>query len=250
MKDMKEMQERVDKVHESIVKEEKVFNRSLTKTMLFYVAIVIILAGYTVYLNIKIQELATPRNLAITINSGIKNMIPRFTQNLKTEMEPNAKHAAKKSIGMIYSGIPYVKEMLKSQVNIYVNKIANDMEEEHMVKFEAVIDEALNKAIKNKDLAKDKNLGKAIATQISDDLDKELAKIIDKPFIDAIDKFRIETEALRTKPISKLTRKELAEKTFIATWIYLVNNKAPDKGIFSKVIQLVNETSKNLQDTI
>jgi hypothetical protein len=250
MKDIKEIQERIDKVYESIVKEEKVFSRSLTKTILFYLVIVVVMVGYTVYLNIKIHELATPKNLAITINNSIKNMIPRFSQNLKNEMEPRAKQAALKSVGLLHSGIPYIKEMLKSQINIYVDKMALDMEKEHMVKFESVIDEALIKVTKNKDLAKDKELGKALAAQLSSEMDKELAKIIDKPFIDAVDKFRLETEALRNKPTSKLTRKEFAEKSFIATWIYLVDNKAPDKGVFSKVIQLVNETSKNLQDAM
>lgn len=250
MKDIKEIKERIDTVYSSIAKEEKFFNRSLSKTLWFYLIIVVILIGHTVYLNIKINELATPTNLAITINSKIKSMIPRFTQNLKQNMRPQAKYAATKSVGILYSSIPYVKDMLKAQINLYVNKMADDMEKEHMPKFQAVIDDALTKVTANKDLAKNKDLGKALADQISSDIDKELAKIIDKPFIDAIDKLRVETEALRTKPLAKLTRKELAEKTFIVTWIYLVNNKAPDKGIFSKVIQLVNATSHNLQETM
>jgi len=250
MKDSKEIQARVDKVYNAIVNEEKVFKRSLTKTVLLYLFIAVLLIGNIVFLKVKILNEATPKNMAIVINTQIKDMIPKFTEGLKAGMEPQAKQAAEKSVGVLYSGIPYVKEMLKSQVNIYVNRMADDMEKNHMAKFESVIDEALNKAIEHKDLAKDKALGQAIALQISNDIDKELAKIIDKPFIDAIDKFCVETKALRTKPVSQLTRKEFAEKTFIATWIYLVNNKAPDKGMFSKVIQLVNETSKNLQDAI
>ncbi len=250
MKDPKEIQARVDKVYKAIVKEEQVFNRSLTKTILLYLFIALLLIGNIIFLKVKILNQATPKNMAIVINTQIRDMIPNFTQGLKAGMEPQAKQAAVKSVGVLYSGIPYVKEMLKSQVNIYVNRMADDMEKEHMAKFESVIDEALNKVTKNKDLAKDKGLGKAIAAQISSDLDKELAKVIDKPFIDAIDKFRLETEALRTKPISQLTRKELAEKNFIVTWIYLVNNKAPGGGVFNKVIQLVNETSKDLQDAI
>lgn len=250
MKDPKEIQARVDKVYKAIVKEEKVFNRSLTKTILLYLFIALLLIGNIIFLKVKILNEATPQNMAIVINTQIREMIPTFTEGLKAGMEPQAKQAAEKSVAVISSGIPYFKEMLKSQVNIYVNKMADEMENKHMVKFESVIDEALNKAIQNKDLAKDKDLGKAIASQISSDLDQELAKIIDKPFIDAIDKFRLETEALRTKPISQLTRKELAEKTFIVTWLYLVNTKTPEKGVFNKVIKLVNDAANNLQGAI
>ena len=250
MKSNKEIQAQIDSVCQTLVKEEKGFSRSLTKTIIFYLFIVLLLIGNIVFLNVKILSLATPKNLAIVINTKIKNMIPRFSQNLKNQMEPQAKEAAKKSVALIASGIPYAKEMMKAQINIYANKMADDLEKKHMAKFEAVIDDALNTVNKNKDMVKDKALGQALAKQISENLDKELAKIIDKPFIDAVDKFRVETDKLRTKPVSQLTRKELAEKRFIVTWIYLVNNKAPGQGIFNKAIQTLNDTAESLQGAI
>ena len=249
MKNSKE-QARIDAVCQTIANEEKVLRRSLTKTIMFYLLIVVLVIGNIIFLNVKILSLATPKNLAIVINTRIKNMIPRFSQNLKNHMEPQAKEAAKKSVNVLSSGIPYVKEMMKAQINIYANKMADDIEKKHMAKFEAVINDALDKVAKNKDMVKDKQLGKVLASQISADMDKELARIVDKPFIDAVDKFRKETDALRDKPASQLTRKELAEKNFIVTWLYLVNHQQTGDGIFNKVIQLANDTAESLKTSI
>jgi Na+/citrate or Na+/malate symporter len=74
MKDSKEIQARVDKVYNAIVNEEKVFNRSLTKTVLLYLFIALLLIGNIIFLKVKILNEATPKNMAIVINTQIKDI--------------------------------------------------------------------------------------------------------------------------------------------------------------------------------
>ncbi|MFA7231120.1 MAG: hypothetical protein WC071_07600 [Victivallaceae bacterium] len=239
---MKEMKERIEKVYNSMIKEEKGFVSSMNKTLIFYIIIIIVLGGYTVFLNIKIKELATPTNLAIAINTQVRNSIPRFAQQIKHQMQPGAKQMAYKSVEAVHAVIPQATEFAKNQINFYIDQLWEKVEREHLEKVQAIFDESLSVATKHKDIVADKNLGKALAETLSEHLDKEVSEIVNNSFLNAVDDLRNEIDKLRTKNPATLTQKENAEKMFILYWLSIVERGDTGGGIFADIISLTNET--------
>lgn len=238
---MKEIKERIESLYSSMRKGEKGFVSSMNKTLIFYLLIIVVLGGYVIFLNIKIKELATPTNLAIAINTQIKNSIPRFARQIKTQMEPSAKPMAYKTVESIHAVIPKATDFAKTQISFYVDQLCEEVEKEHLPKLQTIFDESLDSA-KLKDIIKDKDLGKALATELSERLDKEISEIVNGSFLNAVDDLRTEVDKLRTKTNATMTQKEYSEKMFIIYWLSIVERDNDDSGMFSDFISLANET--------
>ncbi|MHB9137876.1 MAG: hypothetical protein ACYC4Q_00565 [Victivallaceae bacterium] len=253
---MNNVNERIEKLYESVSKEEKNFSSSLNKALLLYIFIIIVLAGYTVFLNFKIQELATPTNLAIALNTRIKDSIPHFASQIKDQMKPGAKQLADKTVESAHALIPKAAEFAKTQIEFYVNDAMSQIEREHLVALQKIFEDAVDEAMKNKDLVKDKNLGKALASSITQKIDNELKDIINNELFNSVDKLRADMESLRAKPVQAMTKNEYAEKKFVVYWLYLVDNAKTGNSNFSNVLNTVtvaaekfcNKASNTLAD--
>ncbi len=236
---MNNANERIEKLYQSVTKEEKNFSSSLNKALLLYIFIIIALAGYTVFLNFKIRELATPANLAIALNTKIKDSIPHFASQIKDQMKPGAKQLADKMIESAHTLIPKATEFAKTQIEFYVNDGMTQIEKEHLQKLQKVFEEAVDEVAKNKDIVQDKNLGKALASGITKKIDDEMSEIINNELFNSIDKLRDDMEALRSKPVKTMTKSEYAERMFIVYWLYLVDNAELGDSNFSNVLNTV-----------
>ena len=237
--------ERIEKLYQAVSKEEKNFTSSLNKALGFYLVIIIILASYTVFLNIKIKELATPTNLAIALNTRVKDAIPLFTKKIKEQMKPGAKQLADKTIESVHALIPKSAEFAKSQIEFYVNDIMTQIENKHMVTLQKIFESSVDEAMKNKDIVQDKNLGKALASQITLKIDDELKNVINNEMLDAIDKLRTDIENLRSKPVKTMTKNEYAERSFLVYWLYLVNNVKTGESSFADTLSILTHASEN-----
>ena len=237
--------ERIEKLYQAVSKEEKNFTSSLNKALGFYLVIIIILASYTVFLNIKIKELATPTNLAIALNTKIKDAIPMFTRKIKEQMKPGAKQLADKTIESVHALIPKSTEFVKSQIEFYVNDVMTQIENKHLVELQNIFESTVDEAMKNKDIVQDKTLGKLLATQITAKIDDELKNVINNEMLDSIDKLRNDIESLRSKPVKLMTKNEYAERSFLVYWLYLVNNTKTGESNFADVLNIMTRASEN-----
>jgi hypothetical protein len=237
--------ERIEKLYQAVSKEEKNFSSSLNKALGFYLVIIIILASYTIFLNIKIKELATPSNLAIALNTKLKDAIPLFTRQIREQMKPGAKQLADKTIESVHALIPKSAEFAKTQIDFYVNDIMTQVENKHLVALQKIFEESVDEAMKNKDIVQDKTLGKALASHITQKIDDELKNIINNEMLDSIDKLRTDIEALRSKPVKLMTKNEYAERSFLVYWLYLVNNAKTGESNFSDVLNIVTRATEN-----
>ena len=237
--------ERIEKLYQAVSKEEKNFTSSLNKALGFYLVIIIILASYTVFLNIKIKELATPTNLAIALNTKIKDAIPMFTRKIKEQMKPGAKQLADKTIESVHALIPKSTEFVKSQIEFYVNDVMTQIENKHLVDLQNIFESTVDEAMKNKDIVQDKTLGKLLATQITAKIDDELKNVINNEMLDSIDKLRNDIESLRSKPVKLMTKNEYAERSFLVYWLYLVNNTKTGESNFADVLNIMTRASEN-----
>ncbi len=238
--------ERIEKLYQAVSKEEKNFVSSLNKALGFYLVIIIILASYTVFLNIKIKELATPSNLAIALNTKIKDTIPFFTKQIKEQMKPGAKQLADKTIESIHALIPKSTEFAKTQIDFYLNDIMSQVENKHLGVLQKIFESSVDEAMKDKDIVQDKNLGKALAAQITAKIDDELKNVINNEMLDSIDKLRMDIESLRAKPVKLMTKNEYAERSFLVYWLYLVNNAQPGESNFADVLNTLTRASENI----
>jgi len=237
--------ERIEKLYQAVSKEEKNFTSSLNKALGFYLVIIIILASYTVFLNIKIKELATPTNLAIALNTRVKDAIPLFTKKIKEQMKPGAKQLADKTIESVHALIPRSADFAKAQIDFYVNDIMTQIENKHMATLQKIFESSVDEAMKNKDIVQDKNLGKALASQITLKIDDELKNIINNEMLEAVDKLRADIEALRSKPVKTMTKNEYAERSFLVYWLYLVNNVKTGESSFADTLSILTRASEN-----
>jgi hypothetical protein len=228
--------ERIEKLYQAVSKEEKNFTSSLNKALGLYLVIIIILASYTVFLNIKIKELATPSNLAIVLNTKIKDTIPLFTRQIKEQMKPGAKQLADKTIESVHALIPRSTEFAKTQIDFYVSDIMAQVENKHLAVLQKIFETSVDEAMKDKDIVQDKTLGKTLASQITAKIDDELKNVINNEMLDSIDKLRMDIEALRSKPVKTMTKAEYAEKSLLVYWLYLVNNAQTGESNFANVL--------------
>lgn len=238
--------DRIEKLYQSITKEEKNFTSSLNKALGFYLVIIIILAGYTVFLNIKIKELATPTNLAIALNTKVKDAIPLFTKQIKEQMKPGAKQLADKTVESVHALIPRSAEFAKTQIDFYLNDIMSQVENKHLAALQKIFEATVDEAMKNKDIVQDKALGKVLASQITAKIDNELQNIINNEMLDSIDKLRTNIESLRAKPVKLMTKNEYAERSFIVYWLYLVNNAKTGESNFADVLNTLTRAAENI----
>lgn len=222
--------DKIEKLYDSVAKEEKSFVSSLNKALVFYLIVIIILSGYTIFINVKIKELATPTNLAVALNTKIKESIPNFARQIKDQMKPGAKQLADRTVESVQALVPRVTDIAKSQIELYVSELMTQVESDHLAAMQRIFEAGVDETLKNKDIIKDKNLGKALASHITGKIDEELRNIINNEFFNSMDKFRNDIDALRAKPIDKMTKKEYAEKMFIIYWISIVEQSKSDIG--------------------
>jgi hypothetical protein len=245
------LQEQINQLEKKLLKHEQNFKSSFRNTTIFYAVIIVVVLAYTTILNKKIKEAATPASVAVMINEKVAAAIPELRSQIKTQLEPSAKEAATKTVAMLHKITPYAKELVKSRINIYTDKIADKLEKEHLPAFEVALDRALTDVEKNKDIVKDHNLGKELSAHLIKELDKELAKIIDRPFMDALDKLTSDIEKLHSTPANELNKKQLAERKFIATWLYLINtDQNDDKGMLSNILEVITSATGKAEDSM
>ncbi|QSH40863.1 hypothetical protein P0136_11020 [Lentisphaerota bacterium ZTH] len=242
----KKTEDKIEQLCDAVAKEEKSLSSSLNKALIFYVVIVILLGGYTLFLNAKIRQLATPSNLACLVNGRIRDSIPQIARNLEGKLEPGAKQMALHTVKLAGDAIPKLAEIGKAQLDFYAVKIAEDVEHKHFKQFQGIFMHCLDEVAKNKDLLKDKNLGKAISADICKRLDAEVGNIIDSSFFKSIDDLKVQLDELRIKKVSRLTKRDYAEKMFIIYWLYLVNNKEAGKGLMGDLVTTINNTAEQL----
>ncbi|MCP3967679.1 MAG: hypothetical protein GY750_20665 [Lentisphaerae bacterium] len=246
----KDVKDKIEKLCDEVVKEEKCLSSALNKALIFYVLVIILLGGYTIFLNTKIRQLATPANLACLINERIRDSIPKLAQNVEAKLEPGAKQMAQHTVKLASDTIPKLAEIGKTQLDYYACRLAEDVEHKHFKQFQTIFMTCMDDVAKNKDMIKDKNLGKAISQDICSRLDKEVASIIDESFFKSVDDLKLQIDKLRLKKASRMTKQEYAEKMFIIYWLYLVNNKDLDKGVMGEVITTINKAAEQLRRKI
>lgn len=240
--------DKIEKLYDSVAREEKSFASSLNKALVFYLIVIIILAGYTIFINVKIKELATPTNLAIALNTKIKESIPNFARQIKDQMKPGAKQLADRTMESVQALVPRVTEVAKSQIELYVAEMMTEVENEHLVALQKIFEAGVDETLKDKDIIKDKNLGKALASHITGKIDEEIRNIINNEFFNNLDKFRGDIDALRVKPVAKMNKKEYAEKLFIIYWLCIVEQSKTDPGnsCFGDVISMSTKVMEDI----
>ena len=107
------LQKQIDELQDKLMKHEKNFQSSFKHTLIVYGIIIIIVLAYTTILNNKIKEAATPASVAVMINEKIAAAIPELRSQIQTQLEPSAKEAATKMVGLLHKVTPYAKEIVK-----------------------------------------------------------------------------------------------------------------------------------------
>ena len=156
-------------------------------------------------------------------------------------MEKNATLLAGKTVKSIYHIIPQATEMAKVQCDLLIEAQLDNVEATYMPKIRKELQASMEKIIAHKDLGKDKDLATALTTQVVDELDREIGKILGREFFNRLDTLTADVKTLRTKDVAKMTKREYAERMMIVYWLFMTDHGRTGDSVLASVLSTTTE---------
>ena len=238
---MSEIAKKVIALQEAVKKEAEKDAAAARRMLLVYAALVVFVAGYSLFLTTTIRREATPHALAILFLEQARESLPKMFDGVDTKMEKNAQVMATKTVQSIYHVIPQVTEMAKVQCDLMIDQQLDNIEATYMPKVKEHIKASMEGVIAHRDIGKNKDLAKALTVQVVEELDREAGVILSREFYSKIDDLTAEIKKLRVSKVSSLTNRQYAERMMIINWLYLTNHGRNGSGVMASLLSSTTE---------
>ena len=246
----KELTKKMEVLLARIEREDKRASKSFVVSMVCRIFITLLLVGSLTFIGVKFSELSQPANVAIALNEQVLATIPDVHVRLNKELPKQAKVLAASTVKQIHRVIPMLGDMLETHIESQFERVMDHYKSQREQVFENLCSKVIDKIKKDKDLVNDETLAKELATQLSNECNREAQEIINNAFFSEIDKLQARVEKLRSTPYKIMTRKQAAKKHLIVCWIYLIDNKKiDDESIVGNAASLLGEIGENFIST-
>lgn len=222
---MNPTENKLDQIVAALECEEKSIRFSYRLTLFGYTLLVLVVAGYSLWLSSRISKELTPKSAAMLLNSQVCDSLPDFRLKLKENMRPIAagivSHAAK-SVGEL---IPVASNLLKKQIEVSADSVMEGLEGEHISAIEKFCTDCIDEVLAKGESVTDAEIADALVIGAIDDINREMDKILTHEALAGITDLGQRLKTIREIPVEKASKQQYGEKMFIIYWLQLL-----DKG--------------------
>ncbi|MGE4563711.1 MAG: hypothetical protein AB7F32_02480 [Victivallaceae bacterium] len=221
----------LEKLEEILVKineEEKYYTAALRRTVIAYALLIVFIAAYTTWLTAKLQSEVTPKNVAMLINTSLKESLPTIRNNVRQMMVPAARDLASRTVQSALDMIPAGTKLIQNTVTETVDSMFNRFDQETITPMEEVILRNIDEVLANKDMVSNPELADILSKRVTASLQAELKKVVCNEAFSEIANLKLRLKTLLDTPADKLTFQQQQEKMFIIYWLAMIE-KAPLK---------------------
>jgi len=237
---------RLEALEKSAQEEFSKAKRGLTVTCIGYAVLFIVVVAYTTVAYKLITSWATPETISAMAITYAKDQLPLLKNEIGKQTKENAPVIADRLVSMVHSVIPQAENFAKTQIDMAVDTQLEKFRNEYMPELTLELKKTLKDAEKSAKPLTEPGASKEYADFFADTLDAELAKILDENAKKQMAWLRDELGVLKSKPASRMTAKELAEKRLVIYWLFLVNNAEVGDSAFSSYLKTVSAFAEHI----
>jgi len=241
---MKDLESRIESLGAKIEKMRKHDASSLKATVIGYLLVVIFVFVYTQSIMHWIKKEVSPNNLSAYTRQTIKKkfLTQEQCQSMVNYCRKQAPVWADKLVVMTHEQvIPRLKTKVKELIDKTADKGIIKLKKDVFPRVNDFLKVHAEKLKKHQDIA-DPEIAKELAKILSDKCESELDKFINEKVEFRIALLKKDLHKMATKPYSKLTRKEAAERRLLVNWVYLMEHDESPTDVFGEFLKSLNGT--------
>ncbi|NMA42268.1 MAG: hypothetical protein GX946_02680 [Oligosphaeraceae bacterium] len=219
---MNSTENKLDQIVAALEREEKSIRFSYRLTLLGYILLVLIIAGYSLWLSARISKELTPKNAALLLNTQVCDSLPELRMKLKENMQPFAASIVTHTAQSVGELIPVASNLLKKQIETFADSIMDRLEEDHIAEIEKFCIDCLDEVFAKGEALTDDEIADALVTGVIDDINREMDKILSHETLAGITDLGERLKAIREIPVQNASKQQYAEKMFIIYWLQLL----------------------------
>jgi hypothetical protein len=232
---MNSTENRLNQIVASLEREEKSIRFSYRLTLIAYTLLIVIVAGYSLWLSGRIAKDLTPENAAVLLNTQVCDSLPELRMRLKENMQPFAASIVTQAAKSVEELIPVASNLLKKQIEVSADSIMDRLENEHIAVIEKFCIDCLDEVFAKGDEMTDDEIADALVTGAIDDINREMDKILSQEALAGITDLGERLKTIREIPAQKASKQQYAEKMFIIYWLQLLEKG--DIGTFGTIFK-------------
>lgn len=237
---------RIARLEQRAAEECAKIKKSLAVSVAVYGFIFLLAAGYTTVVFTMIKERSTPKELAALVIDYAQSKLPDVKDELARQSKDNAPVLADKAVNMAHSLIPQGSQFIKTQIDTLADELISQTRNNYLPQIAVEIQKTLASFNEETKGLKDPEIAKGYAELFAESLDLELGKIIDEKAKVQMRWLLNEIATLSSKPVSRMSARELAEKRFIMYWLFLLNHGEIGDSKLTELIRTVSNLAEHV----
>lgn len=246
------LEQKIIELQTLVEEKEKRYTRSIVRTTVIYVILLLLVLGYTTFIYHSIKNAATPEALAGLLVDFARERMPDAVMTLRKELRPAGERLGKKSVDMLLDAIPQVGNIVRDMVGTQINDMLTYVEDKQMPVLYSLIDEQIADVLKAHKQTRDEKLLDFFPEIAAEKISEEMKKVLTADVFNGIQDLEKQLQFLHDTPNQKLLRRQYCEKMLIVYWVYLCDQAetgTPD-GSLASFAKLLNHSMNDLSEKL
>jgi hypothetical protein len=231
------LEARVASLETYVAQEQQRLEKSLAMTFWTFVTLVVIVAGYTLYVTPMLQSM-TGEDAILEYAKGALNAIPSQREALLRNYDDNADQWADQVVTKLIEQVDGLEVQAKALISSQADAVAEKIQKEVAPTFaDALKEHTVELKEKHKDLS-DPAMGQAVVDIFLEVIEEDLQDYLNTHFVAKVNDLQMNLENL-ARPKGEVTRKQDAERRFLQYWVHLADTlevgDSPFKGLLEAI---------------
>lgn len=246
---MNSIEAKIDALSKQIEEKRNKAVRMAKITAIVYAIIVIFVFGYTTFLMSWIQKATTVDNVSAYMQDTLRGMIPQFHQQILKYSKEQIPVLSDKIINLIHENIPAIEDMAKNAVSDSVGKLITEIKDQVFPQFIEVIRANSKEIGEYAEVLTDETATAELAKMIVSEMEKNIDyNIIKDEFYQQFNTLKKQLDELAEKPVSEMTKKELAERNALVNWMFMMKHGESFQSVLSILIRDFSYSLESFMD--
>ncbi len=228
-----EFNNKLESLELTLCKQQQKYKKSMRITIICYAILAVFVIVYTTFIMSEIRKLATPKTVAELITMQVSGRLPELQGYITDNADMYASLTAEEAINFTRSLIPTLGIVVQEQLNVFTNKIKEEMANKYIPALNQYFKENKNNVLTQIDELSDEEAAKQLSKILIDTFNKQL-DITCINLDSSVAELQKEIDAITHKPDKELTKREYAEKKFLIYWMFIVKHGKTGNSILEK----------------
>lgn len=242
--------ERLSSLEEMVSEQERSLSRKFRTTVIVYAILVMVVAGYTLFVAGAINDLTSVDSLTEQVSSFLSASVPEYRQSAVDEIQSRAPQISEQAVAQtIDSLIPATEKHAQMLLDRLTDRVVRSIETELVAEFGEFIKGDADKLKRDYAELMDKETGEAVVLMFISVIENEMDKYMNDYFIDAVGDLKIRIHDL-TKSGAKLTKQEDAQRRAILSWAFLAEHAETGESMYFNLFEQLRQKCEGSFDFV